>query len=46
MFYQIFFLPKVKRSIIISKEHDIYESLDLKNLENIKKISKLYEIIE
>ena len=52
IFYQILFSPQVKRSVIISNKHGIYElllelpnDLRLNKLENIRKISKLCRII-
>ena len=55
MFHQIFFSPQVKQSLIISNKHGIYELSrelpndlrlkDLRKLENIRKILKLYKII-
>ena len=52
IFYQILFSPQVKRSVIVSNKHGIYElllelpnDLRLNKLENIRKISKLCRII-
>ena len=49
---QIFFTPQVKRSVIITNKHGIYElphelpsDLRLRKLENNKKISKLHRIV-
>ena len=54
LLYQIFFSPQVKRNVIISNKHGIYEfphklpnNLRLKTLEitKIKKISKIHIVI-
>ena len=52
MFYQILFLPQVKRWAIITYKHGIYEwphklsnDLRLTKLGNIKKVSKFHRII-
>ena len=54
LLYQIFFSPQVKRNVIISNKHGIYElphklpnNLRRKTLEirKIKKISKIYIVI-
>ena len=50
MFDKIFVSPQVKRIVIISNKHGIYElphelPNDLRKLGNIKKISKLNRII-
>ena len=52
MFYQTFLSPQVKRIVITSNKHGIYElphelpdNLRLRKLENIKKISNLHGII-
>ena len=45
MFYQIFFLPKVKRSVIINNNYGINALPQALPNEDLKKISKLYRII-
>ena len=49
MFYQTFLLPKVKRSVIISNKHGMYELLlDMPQLSNLAKIriaSKVHGIV-
>ena len=52
MFYQIFLSPQVKRWVIITYKHGIYElphellnNLRLRKLENISKVSKLHRMI-
>ena len=52
MLDQIFFSPQVKRSVILSNKHGIYElpedllnNLRLRKLGHIRKISKLHRII-
>ena len=48
MFYQIFLSPQMKRIVIISDKHGIYElpnDLRLRKLGNIKKISDRHRII-
>ena len=45
MFYQIFFLPEVKRSVIINNKHGINALPQELPNEDLKKISKLYRII-
>ena len=52
MFYQIFLSPQVKRIVIISNKHGIYElphelpnDLSLKKSGNIKKIPNFHRII-
>ena len=52
MFYQIFFSPQVKRWVIITYKHGIYNfphelsnDLRLKKLGNIRKVSKTHKMI-
>ena len=50
MVEQIFLSPQVKRSVIISNKHGIYQLAhelpnDLRLMESIRKISKLHRII-
>ena len=51
MFYQFFLSPQVKRCAIITYKHGIYElphetwESDLRNLGNIRKLSKLHRMI-
>ena len=55
MFYRILFSPQVKRCAMITFQHGIYELsyelpndlrlLDLRKLENIRKMSKLQTMI-
>ena len=48
MFYQILISPQVKRCVIITYKHGIYElpnQLILRILKNIRKVSKLHRMI-
>ena len=48
MFYQILISPQVKRCVIITHKHGIYElpnHLILRILENIRKVSKPHRMI-
>ena len=46
MFYQIFFSLQVKRSVIFSNRHGLYESLqETRKWGNIRRISKFHRVI-